>query len=341
MVKDFFIQFMKRITEISSRLTSGEEEKVSFDWGARYAKGVFCGDKGGCRVFLNKNGKEVISEFTRWLHDNGLSSKEVVVAIKGDSTLIRYIPFPKMEKKGIKEAFEYEIGKYIPFNHQNVYFDVAVVDENYSPREFLVLLSVVKKDFLDSILKPFHEERVKVSGVTLNSVALINLLLERAPTAEERGNLAVVDIGYSSTLLNMFKGKVPCLSREIKISAKNFLDRLAEIRNVSVEEVEKLIMEGAGLEEGDSTLRDVAEEVFVDLCDEIKSSFDYFELNWATGIDALYLTGGVSFVKEVGEVIAKNLNTPVKIWDPFVGKEVSEEVSPYRHVLAVSLGAGL
>ncbi|OPX30996.1 MAG: hypothetical protein B1H08_00005 [Candidatus Omnitrophica bacterium 4484_171] len=239
--------------------------------------------------------------------------------------------------------FGYEISKYIPFKAEDIYFDVAVLDENYSAKEFFLLVAAAKKSYVDSLINEFQQEKINIDTITLNNIALINLYLNSKDT---ESNIATLDIGASSTLLNLFKKGTPSLSREIKISAGEFSARLIKLKDINEEEAEHII---TSLDEARETTEvqeiiEIIEEIGLELAEEIKNSLDYFEVNSGERVQKILLTGGLSKVKGFNKIIENSLGVDVELWNPYLYAShynVNDSIKNYKEFLAVVLGMSL
>jgi Tfp pilus assembly PilM family ATPase len=215
-----------------------------------------------------------------------------------------------------------------------VYFDLNILDENYSAQEYFILLAVVKKTAVDNLLKEFAEVKADITEITLNSLALINLF---SLFQQEKTNIGILDIGFSSSLLTLIKKDTPYLSREIKIGADSILERLATNSNTSKDEMEQLIIKS------DQSITITSEDVFAELFEEIRNSFDYFEMNVGEQVQKVYITGGFSRIKEVQQAMNSFLGVEVILWNPLQTKQVAinlENLIP-KEMLTVVLGLSL
>jgi len=328
---------------INSIFKEEKEEYVCLDAGSEYIKIIYVAGRDIKKFIVCRREKNLAKTFSEWLHKEGLDAKKVRVSLKGNNTLIRYTPFPKVDKKNIKEVFGYEISKYIPFKAEDIYFDVAVLDENHSAKEFLLLVAVAKKSFVDSLISEFQQEKINIDAITLNNIALINLYLNSRDT---ESNIATLDIGASSTLLNLFKKGVPSLSREIKISAAEFSARLMKLKNINEEEAEHIII---NLDEARETTEvqeiiEIIEEIGLELAEEVKNSLDYFEVNSGDRIQKILITGGLSKIKGLNKIIENSLGIGVELWNPYVYAShynINGQIENYKEFLAVALGMSL
>ena len=320
-----------------------KKEYVCLDAGSGYVKSIYIADGDIKKFSVYRHKNPPVKVFSEWLRKEGLNTKKVKVAIKGNNTLIRYTPFPKVDKKTLKEVFGYEISKYIPFKAEDIYFDVAVLDENYSVKEFFLLVAAAKKSYVDSLINEFQQEKINIDTITLNNIALINLYLNSKDT---ESNTVTLDIGASSTLLNLFKKGTPSLSREIKISAEEFSARLIKLKDINEEEAEHII---TSLDEARETTEvqeiiEIIEEIGLELAEEIKNSLDYFEVNSGERAQKILLTGGLSKIKGFNKIIENSLGVDVELWDPYLYAShynVNGSIKDYKEFMAVVLGMSL
>lgn len=325
------------ISEISTKLFKREETGfVALDLGKGYIKCVYLKENRISKFFIEKNSGQPIKLISDWLNKEGLLSKPVSIAIKGQDTLVRSVPFPKIDKKNLKEVFDYEISKFIPFNKENIYFDVFLVDENYSANEFLVLLAVVKKSFLDSVIKDFRDYNINLTNITLNNIALINLFLL---SQSKDVNTAIIDVGLESTILNLMKKDIPYLSREIRISTNNLLQELVKTQRLSNQDL------GGFIDKFDDSkeIRNILGEIIPDLSEEIKNSLDYFEMNLGQRVQSILLTGGLSKIPDIDSIMANSLSIETRIWNPLEGinTHFNSNLTAFKELLAVVLGLSM
>lgn len=307
---------------------------IGLDIGKSFVKALVVRNSKIEKFFIKKNNNDPFSLFVDWVRKEKLTRLEIHLSIKGENTLLRYISFPKVDKKKIKEVFDYEVIRFVPFNREEIYFDVAVLDENYSSREFFLLLAVAKKDFIDSIIKQFQENNLNLTTAIPNSVNLINLYLASASKEE---NVALLDVGLSSTLLNLIKKKLPCLSREIKIALSDFFKNLSKKESLELPQLEDEIFQK---KKELPYLKEVVEDFGWHLSQEIKSSFDYFEVNWGQNVNKILLSGGGAKLKGLEKVLTNSLGIPVEIWNPLNNFKIKypKEFFEQGEILATVLG---
>ena len=304
------MSIQQSLTKLHSLIEGKESESVFLDLGARYIKGVVKEQNIIKTIFAEDATSDHAKDIVNVLRKYRLTSAKLSLCVKGPDAIMRYIPFPRMEKKNLKQSFGFELSKHIPFPAETVYFDVCVIEEEFSKTESLVLLAAVKKEMLTPIIEEAAKEKIKLSAITLAPLAIINAFSAWQTPAD---NCAIIDIGYGSTSLSLIKKTVPYLSREIKISGKSLLKKLSTIKNCDMNEAEIML----SAKQNPAELAEISEEIFLGIAEEIRSSLDYFEMNTGEEINSLYLTGGFSYIPGVGEIMANSLGIEAKAWKPW------------------------
>lgn len=209
------------------------------------------------------------------------------ISLKSSSSVVRYFTFPKMKKDKLKESLVYELHRQIPFPPEEVYFDFHVFKE-VNDTDNLIVLAAAKKDVVDSVLEMFPSPKFLVDEINLDSVCLLNLLLDDAGDDLNK-NLCLLDIGYSFSTIIIVSREEPFLTRDLRVGARDMLKVAAAVKGVDLdsEESERELVESCDFLE-------LANDSLSGLFKEMKESFDYFELNTSQTIEKVYLSGGIS-----------------------------------------------
>ncbi len=295
---------------------------VAINLGNCYTKGLIVEGNQVTDYFLEPK-KELAATIKKVWSEKKISTKKVKISVKNPSCLVRYFPFPKMEKKRLKQALFYEMNKFIPFPPDKVYFDFFVL-EDISSTENLVLLAVAKKDFIDSILDVFEKANLKVSEINLDSICLANLFLSRYGEDKET-NSCLLDIGYNFSTMTIVHKGVPFLTRDVKFSAKEVFQIVSRIKNKPLPEIEKQLLSS----EDSSEFLKLTQDSIFNFCKEMKSSFDYFEVNKGDLINKLYLSGGLASMEGIDKVFTEALDAGTEVLKPISekGLKLSETFS--------------
>ncbi len=213
--------------------------------------------------------------------------KRVNIALSGPSVITRYTNFSRMNITELKQALKFEAQKYIPFPLAEINLDACILNPEAPDNKMFILISAVKKEYLNQRLKILQGAGLEVNIATIDSLALIDCFNFNYSGDESLKNKAValVNIGSAFTNLNILENNVPHLSRNIVTGANNFSDK--------------------------------TDSVFSGLIQELRSSFDYYESQGALAVSKIFLSGGSCKFPQLKESLAKVFNIEVEYWDVF------------------------
>jgi type IV pilus assembly protein PilM len=314
------------------------EAFTAINIGNYFIKGIVVkkGKIADCFIETNKNLSEVIGKLKS---DKKIPTKKIRISLKSSDCLVRYFSFPKTEKRKLRQALYYQLNKFIPYRPDEVYFDYTILKEITSSQN-QILLAVAKKKHIDSILESFEKKGFSISEITLDSISLINLYLDKYPE-NKKINSCILDIGHSFSTMNILEEGLPFFSREAKFSTKDLIEIITRVKNISEKEAVGVLAKV----NKKSDLFTILEENISDWCKEIKNSFDFFELNKGKSLDKLYITGGLAAVPNITAIFSENLEIDAEILIPDESNSLSfsdsfskKNYSEYKHNLAVTFG---
>ncbi|MCQ9205012.1 MAG: pilus assembly protein PilM [Omnitrophica bacterium] len=330
----------ENFSKLTKFLRVESREFTCLNLGSCFLKGLVVKGKKVISYFSEKN-EGLEATIKRLRDEKKISLRDVRVSVKNPSCLVRYFSFPKTDRKKLRQTLFYELNKFIPFPSEEVYFDFFVLKET-NPSELLILLAVAKKNFVDKILSIFSNANLNVSEINLDSVCITNLFLNNNKDQEK--NVCILDIGYSFSTMTILNKNTPFLTRDIKASTKDIFQIIARTKNIELSDVEKWVLELKDKKEFLNLCRD---SIF-DICKEIKSSFDYFEVNKGELIDKLYLTGGLLFLEGIDNIFKEALDIEAEVLNTFPKPGInldksfsSKEFDSFKNSFTVPFGLSL
>jgi len=130
---------------------------------------------------------------------------------------------------------------------------------------------------------------------------------------------ALIDIGAQKTNINIMQGRLSCFTREVYIGGEDMTEDVAKQLGLTPQEAEVAKRD----EDRQSEVLEAVGPTLDDLVNEIFLSFDYFENQFDTGIEAVYISGGGSRLAGLKDVLNDTLGRRVSQWDPLEGYELS------------------
>jgi type IV pilus assembly protein PilM len=185
-----------------------------------------------------------------------------------------------------------------------------------------------------------------VNIVDIDSIALINAFNFGYAQDENLKHKAValLNIGATTTNLDIWEAGLPRLCRDVHIAGNNFTQKIADIFGVDFKAAEDLKLNPTA--DKSNKISAVLDAVLTNLAGEIRTSFDYYESQSASSVAKIFLSGGGSKFIGLKDALANLLGIEVEVWDPL--KQINlpdkadlnkvKELSPQ---LAVAVGLAL
>jgi len=233
----------------------------------------------------------------------------VAISLSGPQVLLKPIVLPFMEEKDLREHLTLELDRYIPFNIQDVLWDIyrhegSDVLKGEKQECFLV---IAKKNFVKDQIQQFEQQGVKISFIDIDSFALVNMVVYNYGNV---GTLLLVHLGPTGILFVILQDGKPVHLRQVSYEAEwygDLLERVLLAREVTNEtytlgNAEMVLLQQFVQE----TLTQVTEFLnhLLDMSDKVE-------------VQAILLSGGYSMVEGLAEKLADRLKISVSLVDPF------------------------
>lgn len=286
--------------------------------------------------------------------------KEVFSFVSGPSVSVRQAPFPKMNRRELRDAIMLRLEKYSPFTLDEAILDfktLGPVREAGAIKDNVMVVAA-RKDVVSD-----HISTLKKAGLEPTAISVIPFALQAAvkkfANVRPDETVCVLDIGAEFTDIVFMKGERLDLARAIT-TAGNAITEAMTVAITTEEgqlaldayDAEKLKREyGIPSEDSDeklpsgvmvkrlATLQRPALERFVA---EINRSIDYYRREFGEAkIDRMLICGGTAALKGLREYIQSNLGVPTEVFDPFKSadlyKKAEAQVDGHRLVTALGL----
>lgn len=287
--------------------------------------------------------------------------KEVFSFVSGPSVSVRQAPFPKMNRRELKDAILLRLEKYSPFTLDEAILDfktLGPVREAGAIKDNVMVVAA-RKDVVSD-----HISTLKKAGLEPTAISVIPFALQASVSkygqVRPEETICLLDIGAEFTDIVFMKGERLDLSRTIT-TAGNAITEAMTVAITTEEgqlaldayDAENLKRQyGIPPEEGEdklasgimvkrlATLQRPALERFVA---EINRSIDYYRREYGEAkIDRLLLCGGTAAMSGLKEYIQTNLSIPTRVFDPFQETGIyPKDVKPedqIGHRLVTALG---
>ena len=274
--------------------------------------------------------KPLAAQVKDFLRESGFQSKEVSVSLKGQGVVVRFLSFPKMSRTDFASSIQFEAEKYLPFNVADVFLDYHMVDSTSGSAKDANLMDVVlvaaRKSEVDRLLHLAKEIGFKLRAIDVDIFACANAFESTEPSAKSAA-VALVDFGAGDTTLGILDKGTLRFSRDIAFGGNDLTEFIRRKLNMTREDAVKLQI---NLSSAPADQVAVVEEGLGRLFQELRSSITYYynQHENATPIETLYISGGFSQLSVLPGMLEKQIETPVKKWDPTTTLTVADTITP-------------
>ena len=179
----------------------------------------------------------------------GFRTKRVASSVSGKSVIFRYINMVQMTDDNLLSAIKFEADKYIPFDVDEVeidtqrLMDIPATTEG-AQDEMKVLLVAVKKSLLQDHAEMLIEIGLQPISIGIDSFALGNAYELNdivSPGLQEADHtVALVDIGFSKSSINILRNNVTYFAREVAMGGQDITNAITRRFGLEQYEAEAL-----------------------------------------------------------------------------------------------------
>lgn len=299
-------------------------------------------------AFMNTSA--IVSTIRELLTRNKVRTKDAVVAVAGNSVIIKRISLPVMTQEELDESITWEAEQYIPFDVNDVNIDSFILQGHADEAgQMEVLLVAARKELINEYTSLVIEAGLKPAVIDVAAFALENMFTLNYDVPKEP--VALVNVGASTVNINVLRRGVSAFTRDIAMGGRAYTEEIQRAMNVSYEDAEVFKTGGDGSdrtavvpEEVERVLSSVSDTIAI----EVHRSLDFY-LSTAGGgsLARMYLSGGAAPTPGLRTALERTCGCPVEIVDPFRRIQVEERsfnpgylrgVAPQA---AIAVGLGL
>lgn len=284
------------------------------------------------------------------LDDHNISAENAVVAIGGQSVIIRLIATDPMAEDELETFINYEAERYIPFALDDVNLSSQIVGttmDDGGNEQMEVLLVAAQKNLVSSFITTAEEAGLTLSCVDVASFAVMRAL-EKTDYLNDNQTIAALLIQGPSTDINVLSAGVPKFNRSVLIGYSYLVDNL--INSLGIDEygakdlLDQLDVDPQGYEELSPEIEQATEIIrpaLSELTGEISRSLDFFMSQGGATIDKIVICGKGAALRGLDRFLTTRLGIEVVVGNPFTALsadkvEVDEAQAP-TYITAMGL----
>lgn len=264
-----------------------------------------------------KDGAAVAGAISKLFAENHITASNVATSVSGHSVLVKRIAVAGESPDQVAEAVVEEAEQALQLDLNEVMWDYHVLGPAPGRNAYDVMLVAVKRDKLKSYTDVVEQAGMHAVVVDTDAFALENAFEMSYQPARDRV-VALVDIGASTTNVNIVRNGVPLFTRDLSTGAAPLTEAFGKgaDRGSSIAgQPERGKVENEAPSEARAAQMRVALEP---LLQEIHKTFDFFKQTGSVGgIQQLYVAGGVACVPDLAGILQEQLGIPAEVMNPF------------------------
>lgn len=257
--------------------------------------------------------------------DGPFTSKGTVTAVAGPSVVVRQVSLPVMSERELRESIKFEAERFLPYSIDEAQLDAKILGKNADGQNMDVLIVAAQKDLVMSQAAALQYAGLTPQIVEVEPFSMVRALLSPNDPRYDQ-NTAIINVGASSTSINITKSGFVPFTRNVAIGGNQLTRAISTGLNVSLEEAEMMKRDKAQiLSQRDtepvppavSRIFNVITPPLTELVTEIHKSIDYFRTRFrGENIETVFLGGGTAHLKNLDAFLSHELGIPVSLADP-------------------------
>ncbi len=255
--------------------------------------------------------------------------KTAACAVSGTAVITKVISMQGgMSEDDMEAQIRMEADQYIPYPLDEVSLDFEVLGASESaPDRVDVLLAASRSDNVDVRVAALEIGGLTAKVVDVEAFALenaVSYLLKKGGRLERNETVAVVDIGATTTSLNVLRDLKIIYSREQLFGGKQLTEEIMRRYGLSYDEAGLAKRQGGLPENYTPEVLDPFKET---TAMEVNRALQFFYSSSQVGaVDQLIVGGGCASIPGIAEVIQAKCGTCVTAANPFAGMALSSRV---------------
>lgn len=249
--------------------------------------------------------------------NGGFSDAPVVIGAKNQNVLMRLSSFPKAPADKMDSVIRYQAQQAIPIPVSDLVLDYLLCDETSEEGRSLVnvLLVGARRDFVENTIALAKAAKRVVADIDVTLLAAHRTATDAMPSGDEVFLLA--DIDYETISMLICKGKTVLMTRTVPIPSvylENVKKRYQLVTAVAGNDV-TLSQQG----ETDEFLKDNIQQLADQLVGDLRTSISFFSTQRSINVDKIILSGPMSGMENLADVVAQEFYIPVEAPLPYPG----------------------
>lgn len=249
-----------------------------------------------------------------------VSSKSVVVGIEHPGVVIREVGIPAQSMDKVRESLAFHVQDLIPTAAKESILDFYPTAEFDAPAGATLrgLLVAAPREHVNDLVNVIDRAGASVAAIDHAAFALWR---NGCRASLMTVNIALVDVGASTTTVTISQGGVPRLVRTLAQASGDATRAVAEATkglNVDVERMKREVGMSPNVAPDKRGIAEAMAQAMSPLIEAVRNTLVYFaSSNPGGAVERIVLTGGGGYLPGFGQAFASATRIPIKVGEPF------------------------
>jgi len=226
-----------------------------------------------------------------------------------------------MDTEELAESIIWEAKHNIPYPYEETNVDYAILKSSeYSEDKNLdILLVAAKKDKIANYSNVVNQARKNLEAIEVDVFALQNALDVNYPELSKEKTIAIINLGSNITNVIIIEKNIPQLFRDLSLGGSFFTENISKDLGISFDDAEKLL-KGLPVKNIEPERYEAILNMNIqNILEEIEKTFSFYEAGEKTErkIEAIFLSGGLSKLKDLAAKFEQKFNLRTELFNPF------------------------
>lgn len=239
--------------------------------------------------------------FKTAVKEHCIRNKKVSLILPDEDLYFSRTTLPLMSEKQLKVNLPYEFSKIVGKDADQYIYDYSLISRN--DHEMDMFIGCIKRQQIERYQEMFRNAGMKLVSALPRQMALTKMLIER------KGDIALVDLGYTHTRIDMFKDGVYETGRVLEYG----VDAMVRIASEELYCDEHIALEYLKTNKNDVLHCEKMKDLYDYLSTEIMRAVNYYTYeNQENTLETLYYYGGGSNVLPFIETLKNTISLRVE-----------------------------
>jgi type IV pilus assembly protein PilM len=279
----------------------------------------------------------------------GVKNKQIVLMAGVNDALLRHAELPLVTLADMRLMLKFNTKNYLQQDLPDHVFDCYLLPfpagkapiEMGKQQKCRALVGAARKDYLEVLQAASKDAGLVADQVSPGMIGTANAFEFAQPEIFAKEVVALVDLGFRSSMINIIAHGELVLSRMVAIGGDKLTAGLAEGMGISYAEAEGIKV---GMpEEVQSALL----PLLMPLGRELRASIDFFEHQQDQTVTQVFVSGGAARSRSIIEALQSEMMVPCHPWNPLSFLRISvppqqlAEIETLGPQLAVAVGGAM